>query len=1263
MTAALAFQGSKPLAPSLETYLETLSHSDPFDKKLQVGTEELQSLEVATQFDKPYNRNPYPIIPEGTSYVFGEPDAPVLVSTRLAESQRRKRKTEFAGTITSGDAAAQSKPTTKFVKFPNLFVTPSMSAPKREMISSTNNKNTVQGRARGSRRSEVVLQASSNGSGDEYPFTVDKTMRRTGQLYLEKDKTSAKFPEEKEKKPVGGSSKSPITSAKAFFASLGLQVEKEATNPSEWVVVNGRDGRALLGSGTTPPVKDGFMGDEESAYASIAHNTIDYSANSPSALSSSWMDFETGGDDEDDEADWQNQATGGDGNSNVNDKEAMEEPLVDVQSALERIAKNSGGPSAQPDGANMNQEENSNDEENNPTTSNHLSWIDMRGETPMPLSQSLSRNQNPESSTKADPVRSSNDEYERQRRMYTSLDPDWNGDPTSPIVKPIDKKRRQQQVRSSSLPGPVVGSGIVPPADNSAIKKAGVTKETNVDKKLPSTPTASVGVSKKIPEAPVSGNQENGGKSPSTPMPSSGVTNPTPETLGLGSPPKRNNASSFYDDYMKTRNLQTLGGKDRKERGSSPTPNYEDYKKARDAEARNSAAKSKYRNTISKPLFETAKWLEDEKRKQIEWVQKENEKLQEVMKEFGSEHKAFLKKQLRLAITGGVPLNRQVAGERPVPELDTTGMTRRIMDSISKKENEVTGSTTWEVFQKAEENWRTLREYMPAEADLPAPFVTDKRGEGSPSCYAKLQHQATRELDYDIVVCGGTLGIFFATALQLKGHKVCVVESGKLRGRDQEWNIGKDELMKLKDAGVVSQEDIDAAIQTEFAGCRSAFKTKEVEVEGGYADNGIGYECFTEGVLNTGVSPKILLERVASKFVLLGGVIKEDSTPEGITVVKNIGAAIDMGDDREPVTAHLVIDAMGQNSPITLQQRHRQKPDGISVVVGTCASGYDPKTNLVGDAVYTNSGIQDKKKNGKMQYFWESFPVGIGRNGNEPGSSDTKTAYMFTYMDAHERRPTLEALFEDYWKMLPQYQPSIENPERDLDVKRAVFAYFPTYKDSPLQPSFDRILAVGDASGIQSPLSFGGFGSLARHLDRVSEAVSEAIEGNLLTKDDLSEINPYTPNLSASWMFQKAMSVGMGQMFVDRRFVNRLLSTNLEAMNEMGPQTITPFLQDVVRFDGLVGTITKSAMADPLLVPQIVAKVGFPTLFDWMGHVSMMGVYSALDNYVSPWLKPIGETALRKQRPRYYMHRKMDAWKYGSGNDWNMSEEVKESAL
>ena len=577
------------------------------------------------------------------------------------------------------------------------------------------------------------------------------------------------------------------------------------------------------------------------------------------------------------------------------------------------------------------------------------------------------------------------------------------------------------------------------------------------------------------------------------------------------------------------------------------------------------------------------------------------------------------------------------------------------------------GACTYAAFQRVEENWSKLKKSskpftydssLAAEAqqkhgimDPPPQFVSDDVASGSPRAWMKLRSSQGKKLDYDAVVCGGTLGIFFATALALKGNKVCVLEAGDLRGREQEWNISMDELQELVKVGVLTDDDIDAAVTTEFPGCRAGFKNREVSpLPGGYQDNGIGYECVTPGVLNLGVSPAILLERVKKRFLSLGGQVKEQTRLEGVVVSEKIGSALDLGEKKQPITSRLVIDCMGNDSPISRQQRYGKKPDGVCAVVGSCAGGYAPETNTVGDIIYTNSEIKDCGQNGRLQYFWEAFPVGIGRDGKEPGSSDVKTTYMFTYFDADENRPSLETLMEDYFDMLPTYQKSIVNAEDDLDFKRVLFAFFPTYQDSPLKPQWSRVIAVGDASGIQSPLSFGGFGSLTRHLDRITTAISEALEDDLLKKEDLAEINAYQPNLSAAWMFQKAMSIRMGQN-TDSRFVNRLLATNFEVMNEQGPRVIKPFLQDVVRFDGLAASLSGSFAKDPTFMPDIIKHVGVKTLAQWVCHVAMMGVYAFLHAVVTPLLSPFIRM-FKTTRERFQWRRRMDSWKYGSGSDF-----------
>lgn len=621
-------------------------------------------------------------------------------------------------------------------------------------------------------------------------------------------------------------------------------------------------------------------------------------------------------------------------------------------------------------------------------------------------------------------------------------------------------------------------------------------------------------------------------------------------------------------------------------------------------------------------------------------------------------------------------------------EESTKSLTQRIMEktSVAGQTGGAGGVSTWDAFLRAEENWARLRAsegfyHDPTLSTTttttpPAPtFVTTDGARGNPKCWDALRNVSeSKELDYDVVVCGGTLGIFVGAALQLKGHRVAVVEAGPLRGREQEWNISQDELDELVELGVLTAEEVEEAVTTAFPGCRAGFKNEEAPTKGGYFENGIGYECFTPNVLNLGVSPTLLLSQASARFQSLGGVVLDKTPIRGICVSEAEGTALDLSKDDEDniVTSRLVLDCMGNNSPITRQQRHGQQPDGICIVVGSCAGGYDAETNTIGDIIYTNTKIQDKGANGKLQYFWETFPVGIGGKHNAPDKkTDVKTTYMFSYLDADADRPPLRSFMDDYWKLLPVYQPSITNPETDLDVQRVLFAFFPTYRDSPLPPAYSRLLAVGDASGIQSPLSFGGFGALTRHLDRVSTAVSEALEADCLHKEDLAHVNAYTPNLSAAWMFQKAMSVRQGQKGVDDDFVNRLLATNFEIMNDMGKRTIMPFLQDVVRIDGLLGSLSRSFVADPTFTPKIVQHVGVGALVDWLGHVSMIATYAALHRFATPVLKTLLEkdawplplllggvdgddNEAKKARDVWRLKRRMESWEYGSGSDYVM---------
>lgn len=66
--------------------------------------------------------------------------------------------------------------------------------------------------------------------------------------------------------------------------------------------------------------------------------------------------------------------------------------------------------------------------------------------------------------------------------------------------------------------------------------------------------------------------------------------------------------------------------------------------------------------------------------------------------------------------------------------------------------------------------------------------------------------------DYDVVVAGGTLGLFVALSLQLQGARVCIVERRRIEGRTQEWNSSRAELQVLVSLGLLNQEQLNSAI-------------------------------------------------------------------------------------------------------------------------------------------------------------------------------------------------------------------------------------------------------------------------------------------------------------------------------------------------------------------------------------------------------------------------------------------------------------------
>lgn len=530
------------------------------------------------------------------------------------------------------------------------------------------------------------------------------------------------------------------------------------------------------------------------------------------------------------------------------------------------------------------------------------------------------------------------------------------------------------------------------------------------------------------------------------------------------------------------------------------------------------------------------------------------------------------------------------------------------------------------------------------------------------------------KIDFDVVIAGGTLGILYATALQKRGWRVAVIERGRVQGRTQEWNISRDELSSLVANNIVSQKQLTETIVTE---CKAKGRLGFVARDGEMRQLGV------PDVLNVGVAPDILVKHAVGNFIASEGTVLDRQNLINVVVAPDcvrltlrqarpptvsgalgaggtgVGAKEDTSNNNEAgnretvVTARMLIDAMGVFSPIAEQVRGGRAPDGVCITVGACATANWPENLHAPDVMLSRSPIDAQRS---AQYFWEAFP--LGRDSN------ARTTYMFSYGVANEKRQTLTEALEDYIDAVERYQHV--SVDRYDSVKRVLFGFFPSYyKTSPTDIAFDRILPVGDAGGLQSPISFGGFGCCVRHLPRICAAVDEALRGTgatgnwsedeLLRRRHLQMIQWYLPSLSVTGLFHKAMSVEPGSKtagpLLDEFGINDLLWTNMKSMENAGHVVQETFLRDVVTAGGLSKTLAIMTLRNPALAVRVSAFIGLPELIGWTRHyIALVGYAAAL-----PVVRAMRDWAVKsgavKGKTKFWLNRMVDGLTYGSGAD------------
>ncbi|XZO01934.1 MAG: NAD(P)/FAD-dependent oxidoreductase [Microcoleus sp.] len=470
---------------------------------------------------------------------------------------------------------------------------------------------------------------------------------------------------------------------------------------------------------------------------------------------------------------------------------------------------------------------------------------------------------------------------------------------------------------------------------------------------------------------------------------------------------------------------------------------------------------------------------------------------------------------------------------------------------------------------------------------------------------------------YDLIYIGGALGVIHAAVMARLGYRVLLVERMPFGRMNREWNISRDEIQSLIDLGLFTAAEVETLIAREYKdGYNKFFDANNPS----FAKAPV---LHTPKVLNVAVNSDKLLYLAEVKLTKAGGEIwdeteflRADVELEKVVVQ---GCHLPTKCDRT-ATGRLLVDAMGSASPIAWQLNEGRAFDSVCPTVGAAIDGgFEPGVwdSEYGDVLYTHGDISRGR-----QLIWELFP----------GAGKELTFYLFHYHQVNPKNPgSLLELYEDFFAILPEYR------RCDLDKlvwKKPTFGYIPGHfsmNSSDRAVAFDRLILIGDAASLQSPLVFTGFGSLVRNLFRLTDLLDTALKHNLLSAKHLNQIRAYQSNVSVTWLFSKGMMVPTGRSLPPQR-INSILNTFFGILTEEELTVAETFIKDRTDWLTFNRLALKAARKNPSLLLWILDFVSVGDIWRWLGsyfNFTLLAVASWLFGWlpqfarrIQPWLEP-----------------------------------------
>jgi lycopene cyclase CruA len=472
---------------------------------------------------------------------------------------------------------------------------------------------------------------------------------------------------------------------------------------------------------------------------------------------------------------------------------------------------------------------------------------------------------------------------------------------------------------------------------------------------------------------------------------------------------------------------------------------------------------------------------------------------------------------------------------------------------------------------------------------------------------------------YDLIYIGGALGVIHAAVMARLGYRVLLVERMPFGRMNREWNISRNEIQSLIDLGLFTAAEIETLIAREYKdGYNKFFDANNPPVAQAPV-------LHTPKVLNVALDGEKLLYLAGVKLTEAGGEIWDETefVRADVEVEKVVvqGRHLPTKVDRTAL-GRLLVDAMGSASPIAWQLNEGRAFDSVCPTVGAVIDGgFEPGVwdSDYGDVLYTHGDISRGR-----QLIWELFP----------GAGTELTVYLFHYHQVHPENPgSLLEMYEDFFAILPEYR------RCDVDKlvwKKPTFGYIPGHfstNSSDRAVAIDRLISIGDAASLQSPLVFTGFGSLVRNLFRLTDLLDTALKHNLLTANHLNQIRAYQSNVSVTWLFSKGMMVPTGRSLPPQR-INSILNTFFGILAAQKLAVAETFIKDRTDWLTFNRLALEAAGKNPSLLMWILDFVTLGDIGRWLGSYLSFTLL-ALASWLFGWLPSFARSVQPWLEPRY----------------------------